>query len=357
MKIPELNELERYLATGRMLCEMTKDFEISMDEAVNLIKSLKDDKNFDVFPTLNAEGKRIFIAKRKPLIVTPAPRIWQRIIASDENGKPQPYIIVLIPDDAPWEKIKVYILGDMHYGSKSFDTAAFDAYIKLVSEKDHALIIGIGDWIENALGGSIGGAVYDQAMNPDEQVLGVRELLRPVAHKIISACPGNHEWRSFIAANIEPLKYAVCEHLSIPYFNEPVHIDILWRGKVFTFFARHGGTGSQTKGGKLRAAARPLCSNEFTMFTVSGHTHDPMSEKNIKRCIELIRDKDGNVIDIRIVKKTEYVVICPAFYEPWGNYGSRAGYSPVSRGLVQACVLEPDGRYRVESKPLIIPGR
>lgn len=350
-------ELEKYLATGRTLCEIAKDFTISIDEATNLIESFKNNNEFDVFPTVNRESKRIFIVRRKSLVVAPAQRIWSHVIALDEKGKPQPYIIVLIPDDVPWEKIKVYVLGDMHYGSKSFDAAAFDAFLRLVSAKDHALIMCIGDLIENALGDSVGGAVYEQIMSPDDQILEVRELIRPIAHKIVCMTPGNHEWRSFKVANLDPLKYGVCEHLGIPYFSEPVHVDILWHGKIFTFFVRHGGTNSQTKGGKLKAAARPLSSNEFTMFTVSGHTHDPMSEKNVKRCREFIRDEEGNVIDMRIVKRIEYVVICPAFYEPWTNYGARAGYPPVSRGIVQACVLEPDGRYRVENKPLIIQGR
>jgi predicted phosphodiesterase len=262
-----------------------------------------------------------------------------------------------MPDDVPWKKIKIYLLGDMHYGSKSFDAEAFDVFLKLVLEKDYAFLIGIGDLMENALGDSVGGAIYDQDKNPTEQILGVRELIRPIAHKIICMVPGNHEWRSWKAANLDPLQFGICEYHNIPYFSEPVHIDILWRGKIFPFYAKHGSTNSQTKGGKLNAAARPLSFNQFVMFTVSGHTHDPMTDKNIKRCREYIRDENGNIVNMKIVKRTEYTVVCPSFYEPWGNYGSRADFNPVSDGFVQACVIEPNGKYYVDKKPLIIPGR
>lgn len=358
MSTPNIQELEGYLIIGRTLCEIRKNFLLpTINDAADIIKSIKVNPEFDVFPTINSEGKRIFLARRKPLIVPPTPRVWSHIIAADRKGKPQPYIIIKMPDDVPWGKIKIYLLGDMHYGSKSFDADAFNAFLELIKSKDYAFLIGIGDLMENALGDSVGGAIYDQGLNPTEQIFGVRELIRPVAHKVLCIVPGNHEWRSWKASNLDPLQFGVCEHLGIPYFTEPIHIDILWHEKIFPFYAKHGSTNSQTKGGKLNAAARPLSFNQFVMFTVSGHTHDPMSDKNIKRCREYIRDKDGNIVGMKIVKHIEYTVVCPAFYEPWGNYGSRADFNPVSDGFVQACVIEPDGRYHVDKKPINIPGR
>jgi len=210
----------------------------------------------------------------------------------------------------------------------------------------------IGDLIENALPNSPGGAIFDQALSPDEQVADMRKILEPIAHKCLVAVPGNHEERTMKVAGIDPLKLGICQPLRIPYFDEPVHMDIFWRGHLFTFFIRHGRGGAQTKGGKLNNASRPLSVNEHTMFTVMGHVHDPSSDKNTKRCIEYMRDEDGRVIDIRIKKRVEYVVICPATYRYFNTYAARAGYSPGAQHMSVACVLEANGRYHLDKKPL-----
>lgn len=360
MSVPDNTVLlEEYFKIGRTLNEISNDFGTLVDGEQDIIEKILGNRqdDFNIFPTVNDRAERIYHVKRKPFIFSPQSRVWSYFVASDETGTSHPYIIIRMPDETQWKKMKVYILGDLHYGAKSFDREAFDAFIQLISNKEHAFLIGIGDLIENALGDSVGGSVYEQTKSPRDQICGVRELIRPVAHKILCATPGNHEWRTFIATGIDLLEFGVCDPLGIPYFSEPVHIDILWRGHIFTFFIQHGKGNAQTKGGKLNNAARPLGANEFTMFTVMGHVHDPMTEKHIKRCRRYIRDQSGKIINMQIVERIEYVVICTAFYKSWTNYGARAGYSPVSHEIVHACVLDPDGRYRVESKPLIIHGR
>ncbi|MBU1179767.1 hypothetical protein KJ885_02395, partial [Patescibacteria group bacterium] len=179
-----------------------------------------------------------------------------------------------------------------------------------------------------------------------------REILRPLAHKCFLTIPGNHEYRTLKHTDLEPLKLAICDPLEIPYFSEPVHLDIFWRGNVFTFFLQHGRGGGSTKGGKLNAASRPLSVNEHTMFTVMGHVHDPNSVKNIKRCLEFERDGEKRVVNMQTVERVEHVVICPAMYHFYGTYASEAGYHPVAKDVSIACVLEESGKYFLDKKPL-----
>lgn len=351
-----LKELEHkllnFLETGKTIYEISEEFLVKPEVVEGWIKELED--LCDIFPMFNKDGKKIFVAREKIVKPELKPKIWKYTRGKDRLGRPQPYLIVRIPDDFPWDKIKIYLFGDIHFGAKGFDETIFQAMLDLVLSKEYAFIVINGDLIENALGTSIGGGIYDQTIPPREQIIQVREMLRPVAHRILLTIPGNHEWRSFIGSGIESLEFGFCEPLEIPYFNEPVHLDILWKNHIFTFYVQHGKSGALTKGGKINVARRPLASNEHTMFTMMGHVHDPISTKNTKRCRELIRDEKNDIVGMRIVKLLEYIVINSATYIFWGTYGSRSGYSPTAKDLVHTCVIESDGNYFLEKKPLLL---
>lgn len=345
-------KLAEFLCVSRNLREIAKHFSLSEEMVQKLL--LKKIEGYNLFPAKDRDGQMIYRLAPEPPAKTVAPKIWYYDVAKDETGASQPYIQVVVSDDLPAKKLKIYPFGDIHYGAFGHDEGAFRAYLKLLLEKDHAFFVIIGDVIENALASSIGGSVYEQVMPPHAQVLSIREILRPIAHKCFAALPGNHEERSLKLANIDPLEFGVCDNLGIPYFSEPVYLDVLWRGNVFTFFIQHGKSGAQTKGGKLNAASRPLLTNEHTMFTVMGHVHDLTSGKNVKRCREFVRDKNGEVVNMRIVERVEYVIICPSTYRFFSTYASRAGYSPVAQSTVIACVLKEDGTYYLDEKPLEI---
>ncbi len=350
MATADMKKLAEFLSIGRTGAEIAKQFSLSKEAVENLLT--KQFNGYELLHSKNENGEIIFrlASKKAPLIV--APKIWKYDIAKDRSGRMQPYILVVIPDDTPGNQIKIYPLGDIHYGAKGHDSEAFKAYVKLIADKKHAFFVLIGDVIENALASSVGGSIYEQVMPPSQQIEEVREIFRPIAHKCLTAIPGNHEGRTPKIANIDPLKLGICDPLDIPYFDEPAYLDIFWRGNVYTFFMQHGASGAQTKGGKLNAASRPLSTNEHTMFTIMGHVHDPTSGKNVKRCIELIHNEAGEIININIVKRIEYVVICPATYRHLGTYGARAGYNPTAQNMEIACVLLDDGKYYLERKEL-----
>lgn len=352
MSAPEIKKLAEFLNIGRTIEEVAKQLGVSPEEAKKFI--VKKHDGWNTFPSRNRRGEAIYTLAPEVVRKIVAPKVWTYDTARDSMGNVQPYMRIRLPDDLPGNRVKIYPIGDAHYGAKGHDQRALKAHFKLVEEKEHAFCVLLGDMIENALASSIGGAVYDQIITPHDQVPGMRELLRPIAHKCLVAVEGNHEGRTDKLANINPLEFGICDSLEIPYFGEPVYLDILWRGQVFTFFIQHGASGAQTKGGKLNSASRPLSWNEHTMFTLSGHVHDLTSGKNIKRCLEFIRDANSEIIDMRIVKREEYVIICASTYGYLGTYAARAGYSPGAQGIVPACVLEDSGKFYMEKKPLIL---
>lgn len=346
----DMKKVADFLSVGRTEAEIAKQFSLSEETVKKLLA--KPSENYDLLTSKNKNGELIFrlATKKTPPIL--APKIWKYTVAKDRDGREQPYMLVVIPDDTPGNQIKIYPLGDIHYGAKGHDSEAFKSYIKLIADKKHAFFVIIGDIIENALASSIGGAIYEQLMPPSQQIEEAREIFRPVAHKCLVAIPGNHENRTPKVANIDPLKLGICDPLAIPYFDEPTYLDIFWRGNIYTFFIQHGSSGAQTKGGKLNAASRPLSTNEHTMFTIMGHVHDPTSGKNVKRCIEFVRNEADEITNMSIVKRIEYVVICPATYRHLGTYGARAGYNPTAQNMEIACVLLEDGGYYLDRKEL-----
>lgn len=346
----EMKAVISFLTTGKTLLEIAEKFRISEEDAKRLVSAEVDGYNF--FPSKNEWNETIYRLVPEQSIEIVKPKIWKYDIATGPSGRPQPYIQVIIPDNIPGKKIKLYPLGDIHYGSDGYDDEVFKAHLKLVEGKKHAFFVIIGDVTENALKDSPGTGVFTQKVRPSKQLAEVREILRPLAHKCLLAMPGNHEYRTLKHTDLEPLKLAVCNPLEIPYFGEPTHLDIFWRGNIFTFFLQHGRGGGATKGGKLNAASRPLAVNEHTMFTIMGHVHDPNSVKNIKRCLEFARDEEKKVRDMKTIHRVEHVVICPAMYHFYGTYASEAGYHPVAKDVSIACVLEESGKYFLDKKPL-----
>lgn len=269
------------------------------------------------------------------------PKIWEHRIQKEA----QPWIWIKFPDAVPWKRIEIDPLSDLHIGAKAHNEKRLDKTIERIRKNDNVFAFFNGDIMENALGDSVGGAIYEQTMRPHDQALYTIEKFRPIAHKILWAQPGNHEWRSKKHSDIDPL-FWICRSLDIPYFDEPIYIDMLWKGNVFTAHAQHGATNSQTPGGKLNAAARPLYYQDFVMFVIMGHVHDKKSDTENRICRERIFAEDGTLKEFRLQQKKQYVVICPSYYGYFGTYAARQGYAPTSFGDV-TFELYSNGDYHV----------
>lgn len=266
-------------------------------------------------------------------------------------SKDQPYIWVQFPQNFKAERIKIAPLSDAHFGARAHQADRFREYVAWIRKEPHVFTFLNGDMIENAIDGSIGGAAYESIMTPSEQLWGkddgtpgIIDLLRPIRHKIFWAQPGNHEWRTWKKANIDPTRI-IARELGIPYFSEPIYADVLAWGQRFTFFVQHGASGAGTKGGKMNAASRPSLWQEHTHFIGMGHVHDSMANPVTRMVRERTFDEFGKLSGFRLVERTQYVVVFPSFHDYFENYGARAGYAPGSWGTV-TCTLYNDGTYR-----------
>jgi len=325
---------------GRTKEEIAKKLHLSEREINKLI--LKKFNGFEFYIQQTQIGEEIYRLIVPPLPLIIPKRIWTFAKHTDPK---KPYIWIQFPSGLNWKKIINVPLSDLQWGADDCDEKQIREYVEWIEKTPNVFCFLNGDILNNALANSPGGSVYWDKMRPRIQVQTLIELLRPIAHKILWAQPGNHEERTIKLADIDPL-YWIARTLDIPYYNQPLFANILWEGHTFNFYSFHGFSGSRTEGGKLNAAARPIEWTEFIMFYVMGHVHTPMGNPITRRCIFRKHDEKGKIKELRIVDRDQYVIIAAAWMEFWNSYAAKAGYSPPPQGGVP-CFLLANGGYEI----------
>ena len=295
---------------------------------------------YDIFETRDHQQRLIYmlLPQIEPGIDI-KPKCWTYRWAMDTDGASQPYLMIQMPHRPKWPKLKVVPLADVHHGAQGTLTEKLREYVAYIAREPNVFAFLGGDLVENAHGDSNRGiSHYEQRIRPRDQETELIQILAPIAHKILWAIPGGHEDRSR-TRDYDPLE-RICERLKIPYSYEPVFVDICWRGTPFSFYNQHGHTSSQTKGGKMNAAARPQDMQDFVMFTIMAHVHDGDVSRNTRVC----RDR----VNFRLALKKQYIIICPSFYGYFGTYASKAAYRPGSFGSI-SLDLFPNGDYHANA--------
>jgi hypothetical protein len=347
MKKADPATLAAFLSKPHTAVEIAKELKLAgLDE--EKVRKLTLPATHALFEQKDTNNASIFLAAPREFGKSIKPREWALWCA----GKEVPYLWIQFPMNLSVPRLKIVPLSDVHYGVRAHSRKRFGEYLKWIESQEDVYTFLNGDIIENAIDGSIGGAVYESVLSPSEQIWGshdgkepgIIELLRPVAHKVLWAQPGNHEWRTWKKCNLDPLRI-ICRELGIPYFSEPIFADVLAWGHRFTFHCHHGVSGSNTKGGKMNAASKPAEYQEAVDFEIMGHVHDSMANPVTRIVRRREFNPKGELIGFRLEERAQYTVICPSFHGYFGSYGSRAGYAPGSWGSV-SCTIYHDGNYR-----------
>ena len=206
--------------------------------------------------------------------------------------------------------VHVYIISDIHKGAHGFQEKAFERYIKTIENDPLAVVLIIGDLIDNATQGSKG-CMFSQREMPQKQIETIIEMLYPIREKIIFFCIGNHEERTFRQTGSDP-GYTMCLGLNCLDKYNFVHgfITITAKGKTYKLYATHNIGKSECKL-KTMARAHPDCD-----IIVGGHIH---SAKVVPVAQQL---HSGKV-------KTTYAVVGKAWLKD-ESYSISAAYEPVS---------------------------
>lgn len=249
------------------------------------------------------------------------------------DGTQDPYLLINLPKFKG--DVKIALLFDVHYGNFAHKKEKFLSYLEWIKNTPNVYAILGGDLMENALDDGRG-MTYDQTENPQTQFEEMVLMLAPIAHKILGATTGNHEWRTYKKTGIDITKI-LCNRLDITYFSGPFWMTIMANGYKRNFFIKHGESNSRTKGGKMNSANRPKMFTGIIHFFISGHVHDRVCESETM----LVDDP----IHCRLIELKQWTIIAPAFLSWKETYAYRAGYPPPASGGVSIELLE-NGDYR-----------
>lgn len=190
----------------------------------------------------------------------------------------------LFPDK--FGKYKVCYLSDIHHGSKF---AVFEPVKDLIRKclLEHIYVTLGGDLIEGATRNSVGGGVYEQDLEPGEQLFEIRDLLNPLVEKglLVSNRRGNHEDRFKKEVGID-VSAVLSDLLHIPYLGTG-GFDVFRVGNItYNSYYTHGCGGSKyihTKMKKLRDLSEYV--EGYDIFAM-GHVHDLLSWIIVKKKLD-----------------------------------------------------------------------
>ena len=204
----------------------------------------------------------------------------------------------------------LYIIADAHNGAWGFDEKGFKVRISEIEKDPYAIVIILGDLIDNATLGSKGN-VFSQKRTPQQQKESIIEMLYPIREKIIFVCAGNHCERTYKQTGSD-IMYDICMGLGVLDKYNPVcgYIKISIGKFIYNIYATHNLGRSESK---LKLMAKSFTG--IDLF-VAGHIHTP------KHLTITQKEYGGQQND-------SHVVIQGAWLKD-ENYAVSAAYEPCS---------------------------
>jgi predicted phosphodiesterase len=220
-------------------------------------------------------------------------------------------------------------MSDLHVGDPRFNRRMFDACRNWLLEKPNRYTILNGDIMNVATKDSVSD-VYEESLNPGEQLAWCKTEFRPIADRILCITEGNHEARITRATSIRVLA-EMAESLGIADRFHPAGclLKITFGKKscnnkrqCYTIYTTHGSAGGVMEGGKALAMARQSGIVLADCYLI-GHSHWKAAFKQSIYVPDLYNNK------VRLVEQT--FVNTSSLLE-WGGYAQMKGYKPGAQG-------------------------
>mgnify|MGYP000859434392 FL=1 len=231
-------------------------------------------------------------------------------------------------------RLQIYQLSDVHLGAKTHLHTAFLDVVDKIRRTNHTRWIGHGDLIENNTRTSVGEGVYEQESTPNDQLLELIDILRPIRRKCVGLSRGNHEARTSKSEGVDVVDM-LCKHLEIPrLLSHSLHTFHLPTGQSYTLLVTHGRSGASTMGGKINAVEKLAAIYEADGY-MYGHVHGLLKWDNI------IHGPDGD--------KLRRFAINGSFMAYIDSYAQESEYKPGIPGYM-VCLIGEDGLEFVENR-------
>lgn len=230
-----------------------------------------------------------------------------------------------LPKD--FDELYLYVISDVHVGSKQFDEKQFKRMITEINSRENSIVILNGDIMDTGIVGSKTDP-FSQELTPSEQLRKAAELLTPIKHKIKVVTTGNHEQRVSKLVN-----YDISELLCVELFGRKKTDEIYCpsaylffvefgrnqgrdcRKTIYSVYGMHGSGGGSTvaaKIGRLEKMGRLINADVL----IHSHTHVPAQFKDTFTTVDYKNKK--------ATTKTSLFVNANAFLLP-GGYGEALG--------------------------------
>ncbi len=319
-------QLVAFLTRARSASEVAKKLKISLNDARVLLKS--GIPNYDLVEgPRNAKNNKTFIAMPALNLGTLPKQEWALGLKDEDADKP--YFEILLPEIPEAKKLRVILFDNFAFGGSDHDAKLFQRIIGEV-QKPNTFCAFNGDILAPIVSR---GKQEDRDRALQNRIQAFAKIMQPVLHKVMWGQQGCMERQTQNTLGVDPIKY-FCSKLNIPYYEQPVYVDMYWRDNLFTLMAAHGQSTSQTKGGRENSTERFANQAGATDYVVRGHIGDAMSRPKEM----IVRDNSVPTLKAR----EQYMVVLGGCRKYWKSTAAVKGQTPTS-GAILALMLYPDG--------------
>jgi len=212
---------------------------------------------------------------------------------------------------------ELVFLGDIHYGHPTCDIERVQRMIDYCLEKK-VYVIGMGDYIEAGLRGSVGDSVYIQTLNPDKQIDFIEEMFKPLADAglLIGLHLGNHEGRIKKETSVNLIS-RLAKYLDVPYLGYACWSLLYVGNQSYTLYTLHGSSGSRYVYTKLKALV-DIAHNFDADILAMGHVHELAEEAILVQQVDKARKM--------ILERKKYLLLTGSYLRYDNSYAQEKGF-------------------------------
>jgi len=207
--------------------------------------------------------------------------------------------------------------GDIHYGHPACDVDKVKRQADYCLKK-HIYVLGMGDYIEAGLRGSVGDSVYEQVFNPQKQMDFIVDLFQPLADAglILGLLNGNHEGRIKKETSVD-IGRLISKMLRVPFLGYACW-NLFYVGKQsYTIYSLHGSSGSRYVYTKLKALV-DISHNFNADLLLMGHVHECADD------VILVQEVDRK--RKMVVEKKKALILTGSYLQYDDSYAQEKGY-------------------------------
>jgi len=179
------------------------------------------------------------------------------------------YIIKTIKE---FDEVILVPLGDLHYGAKTCNMDEVNKKLDFVRNHDNARLLLMGDLIEVGSRDSPGSSLFQQLVQPQEQIEWMEDTFEEFKDRIDFSCDGNHEKRTFKNSGINSMKN-FCRALKITYVETSIMCHYRLGNQSYTVYATHGSSGAKMPHTKLNGILKATEFIHGCDIYLMGHMH------------------------------------------------------------------------------------